>query len=147
MAGRDFRSFSDESRKRMNAVARSWGRMGLSTETLQEGLALLKSDSRPSAEEVLKSQPALADIACSYGKGWRCRLSLSKDEAEAMHRLVFALRTAASGEEEAKRMVGVAFDVLIGGSRMPGTLGDPSWKPLLDVLSSFDPSVRQTSLV
>jgi hypothetical protein len=40
----------------------------------------------------------------------------------------------------------IAASVILGGQKIPVTLTDPKWKPLLELIESFDPAIKQGSL-
>ncbi|MEW6723127.1 MAG: hypothetical protein AB1324_07725 [Candidatus Micrarchaeota archaeon] len=135
----------------MRSFVESWKRSGTALTVLEESLIVLASDNRPSALELLNAEAPsresrIAGISCTYGKGSIPRLALSKKDASLLLELVAALRKNSETEESARRMVVAAADMLLGNAK-PSTLADPSWKPLLKVLSGFDPAIGQGELL
>jgi hypothetical protein len=122
----------------------SWQRAGAKTGVLEEGLRYLSSDSREPASALLGSGSELAGLCCTYGKGPRARLSLSKQDAAMLLDLVTAIRQAGADEQLTSRMISSAFNILIDG-RIPQD-GDDALRRLMDALGARDPGLKQGSL-
>lgn len=143
----DFRSISEERKSAMRHVYEEWKRVRASAGLFEESLRILASDKRPTADRFIREDDTKASaLIATYGKGYRCRLSLPKKDASILLELVTGIRGVAENEAEARKMIRRAFSMLLDGTKPPSTLSDPRWEPLLKVLSGFDPSVNQASL-
>jgi hypothetical protein len=140
-----FRTLSEERKSAMRSVIKEWKRRGAPPALLEEALTALSSGKRERAFDLIGSGSEVAGIVCTYGKGSRPKLALSKEDASLLLELVSDLRKCGASEEITSGMIGIACDVVLGGAK-PSDFSDPKWKPVFDVLSGFDPKVKQRSL-
>lgn len=129
----------------MMELVRRWKRTGSGTDVLEEGLRLMSAEKRQSAAGLLAREDPLSAIACTYGRGSRPKLALSKDDASALLRLVSDVNRTGETPAMKSQMVEIAAGIFLRGEK-PETLSDPKWKPLLDLIGSLEPGVRQGSL-
>ncbi len=154
MAGSSLNSLTERQKKDMRHVVTAWKRTGAETQVLEEGLWLLSSHKRPSADKISRWDRRNEDefdrdimaIACTWGKGYRNKLTLSRQDASLLLGLVSQIRAAAGSEDAAKRMVELAAGLFFDGERPPRTLRDPSWEPLLQIVREVAPSLCQAAL-
>ncbi len=139
-------SLTPRQKKAMGYVVGAWRRSGESTRVLEEGLRVLSSRRRPTADAISRSEQPYMAVACNYGKRYRDRLTLTKADAAIMLEFVQPIRRAARDEEEARKMVELAAGVLFNGQAPPKTLADPSWEPLLRIIADVAPSAAQRPL-
>ena len=142
----EFSKLSPERRSGMLQLIRRWKGTGSGTELLEEGLRVLSAKKRESASEILDNEISeISAMACVYGRGRRPKLAVSREEAALLLELVAGINGTQADQATKREMVGLAADVLLSGQK-PSTLADPRWKPLLDLLSGFEPGVRQSAL-
>lgn len=146
MADSKLNALTTRQKKDMRNVVNAWKRSGAATEVLEEGLRLLSSDKRPTANEISKWDTEVMAVTCTWGKGYRNKLTLSKPDASLLLELVTQIRGAAGNEENAKKMVGLAAGLFFDGAQPPKTLRDPSWEPLLRVVREVAPSLCQAAM-
>jgi hypothetical protein len=146
MADSKLNSLTQRQKKDMRSVVNAWKRSGAATQVLEEGLRLLSSEKRPTANEISKWDTEVMAVTCTWGKGYRNKLTLSKADASLLLELVSQIRSAADGEENAKKMVGLASGLFFDGEKPPKTLRDPSWEPLLRIVREVAPSLCQATM-
>lgn len=143
----DFRLISDERKGAMRQAIAEWRRSKGSTTVLIEGLRVLASPNRPTADSFMRDNDSkVVSVVCTYGKRYRSKLMLPKEDAAILLDVVTDIKAAAKTEYAARKMVVMAASILLDGEKPPATLTDPRWEPLLRVLSSFDPMVGQAPL-
>jgi len=130
----------------MGYVAKAWARSGQTTKVLEDGLRVLASGRRPTADEIARREDPFMAVACKYGRGQRDMLTLSKEDAAIMLDAVVSLRSAAPDEAGAKKMIGLAAGVLFDGMAIPSTITDPSWEPVLRLIREVAPSAGQSRM-
>jgi hypothetical protein len=130
----------------MAGVVKAWERARLPTALLEEGLQILASDKRPTADTLCRLDSPSAAVTCTYGKGARAKLTLPKEDASFMLGFVAPIRRAAPTELAARKMVLLASGILFEDQSPPTTLRDPSWDSLLSILADIAPAVRQATL-
>jgi len=143
MAGSKLNNLTDRQKKDMGYVVSAWKRSGESTAVLAEGLKVLSSDKRPTADAISRDDAPYMAVACNYGKGYRDKLTLSREDASLMLEFVVPLRGAARNERGAREMVEMAAGVIINGQPIPKTLANPLWEPVLRVIAEVAPSLNQ----
>ncbi|MFH0884958.1 MAG: hypothetical protein V1861_04570 [Candidatus Micrarchaeota archaeon] len=143
MAGSTLNNLTARQKKDMEYVVSAWKRSGESTAVLEEGLRVLSSPKRPTADAISRADHPYVAVACNYGKRYRDKLTLSKADASLMLGFVVPIRQVAQDEESAKKMVGLVAGVLLNGLVPPKTLTDPSWEPVLRVIREVAPSLNQ----
>jgi hypothetical protein len=146
MSGSKLNNLTDRQKKAMGYVVSAWKKSGATTAVLEEGLKVLSSVKRPTADAISRRESPFMAVACNYGKGYRDKLTLSKEDASIMLEFVVPIRKAAQGEESAKQMIGMAAGVLLNGMVPPKTLTDPSWEPVLRVIREVAPALNQRQL-
>ncbi|MCI0503968.1 hypothetical protein L0Y65_04620 [Candidatus Micrarchaeota archaeon] len=146
MAGSKLNNLTDRQKKAMGYVVSAWKKSGETFATLEEGLRVLSSDKRPTANAISTSEESYMAVACGYGKGYRNKLTLSKEDAALLLELVVPIRREACCEESAKKMVELAAGVLLDGRAVPKTITDPSWERVLRVLAEVAPSAGQSRM-
>ncbi|MCI0559088.1 MAG: hypothetical protein MN733_11375 [Nitrososphaera sp.] len=140
-------ALSEERRQPMRELVKRWKGTGSPVSALEESLKLLSRDKRSSALSLIGSADRdIATITCTYGKGSRPKLALDKADARMLLVLVSEISSCNEDETMKSRMMDIAASVIIGGEKPPSTLTDPRWKPLLDLIGSFDPTIKQGSL-
>jgi hypothetical protein len=128
----------------MGYVAKAWARSGQTTRVLEDGLRVLASDKRPTADEIARREDPFTAVTCKYGKGYRDKLTLSKEDAAIMLEAVVQLRKEAHDEKGAKKIINLAAGVLFDGIPVPKTITDPSWEPVLRLIRETAPSLGQS---
>jgi hypothetical protein len=139
--------FSLKSKGKMHQVVQSWKGTGLSVEILKEGLRLLSKPKRERASALVADEYCHASrFVCMYGKGRAPKLALQKNHARILLELVKNVLDISKTEAEAVKRVEIASSVLLSRQKPPFALSDRKWQPLLEVMSSFDPTVNQLAL-
>jgi hypothetical protein len=140
-------ALSEERKQPMRELVKRWKDTGSTVSVLEESLNTLSRDKRNSALMLIGSaERDIATITCTYGKGSRPKLALEKADARMLLVLVSEISACKEDETMKSRMMEIAASVIIGGQKPPSTLTDPKWKPLLDLIGSFDPTIKQGSL-
>jgi hypothetical protein len=137
-------SLSDKKKEGMRTVVSQWKRTGASVSVLEEGLRLLSEPSRSPARELCRSDSKAAGIACTYGKGSKPKLALSREDAKALLDLLRRIKAAAPDTDSEKKMVEAAASVLLEGKGLSSLTG-PEWEPLRRLLSELDPALAQSA--
>jgi hypothetical protein len=138
---------SEERKQPMRDLVKRWKNTGAGVSVLEESLRVLSADKRSSALSILGSDAGpIGSIVCTYGKGSRPKLALEKEDAKLLLTLVREISACNEDVSTRSRMMDIAASVILGGEKPPSTLSDPKWKPLLDIIGSFDPSIKQGSL-
>ena len=141
-----FANLSEKRRAGVQHLIDSWKRQGNGVDVLEESLRYLSSDSREPASALLGTESEVADLCCTYGKGPRARLALSKDDASMLLTIVIKIREAGASEEMTSRMISRAFSILIVGRLPSSGQSDDTSRKLLDILGVSDPGLKQGSL-
>lgn len=146
MAGSKLNNLSEKQKAGMRHVLSAWKKSGKGTAVLEEGLMVLASNKRPTADAICRDgQPYIA-VACTYGKGYRSKLALSKMDAALMLEFVRPARQAAKSEKDAKKMIEMCAGVILDGLKPPKTLSDPLWERVLKIIREVAPAASQVSL-
>lgn len=146
MAGSKLSNLTERQKKDMGYVVSAWMKSGGTTAVLEEGLKVLSSGKRPTADAISRAELPFMAVACNYGKGYRDKLTLSKGDASLMLEFVVPIRQAACCEESARKMVELAAGVFLNGLAPPKTITDPSWEPVLRVIREVAPSLGQRTM-
>lgn len=147
MACPKLNGLTDRQKSELSRVVQRWKASGKPTEVLEEGLKMLTRAKRPSADQIVGEDSPCAVVACDYGKRYRFKLSLSREDASILLGMVKSLREAAQNDETtARKMVELAAGVVLEGKAVPTTITDPSWGPVLRLLSEVAPSLQQREL-
>jgi hypothetical protein len=139
-----FANLSEKRKGDVRVFSESWNRLGNNVGLLEEGLRYLSSDGREPASALLGADSEIAGLCCTYGKGSRAKLTLSKEDAAMLLRIVEAIRKAGVSEELTSKMISKAFSILVDG-RLPREEDQVS-RRLFDILGASDPALKQGSL-
>ncbi|MFH0737729.1 MAG: hypothetical protein V1827_03955 [Candidatus Micrarchaeota archaeon] len=115
-----FDTLSQNKREKMMAVVRRWQKSGESIRLLEESLRTLSKHGRKPAYELLREESRLKEVdfmpkpmeisnlAVTYGKGPRPKLTLDKKEAGQLLELVQMVKEATEGASK-----GVVIDTVV----------------------------------
>ena len=139
--------FSQKTKVQMHQVVKDWKDTGHSVEILKEGLMLLAKPKRERASALVADEYCHASsFVCIFGKGRAPKLALQRNHARVLLELVRNVLDISRTEAQAVKRVEIATSVLLSRQKPPFALSDKKWRPLLEVMSSFDPTVNQLGL-
>ncbi|MBU0532903.1 hypothetical protein KKB44_05420 [Candidatus Micrarchaeota archaeon] len=135
---------SKETKLRLAATVRYGLTAGVPV--MEEGLRLLTSPYRPTAQEVSSDGSDVISVYCTHGKSHKPKMTLSHNEARFLLDILTELRTSISVEENLVEAMTRTVSVLLEGRPLPDPLPDQSWQPVLEVVKKFDSGAAQVRL-